>query len=515
MERDRWRRVNELFHAALARDPAARLAFLTTATADPTVRAEVTSLLAHADDTPTGLTPPERTDQRVRPTTEARAPGLTGSRLGHYDIVRELGAGGMGVVYLAEDTRLGRPVAIKALSPLYLTDDHARHRLRREAQAAAALTHPAIATVYALEEFDGAPYLVCEYVAGTTLREALRAGPLSTATLVHAGIEIAGALAAAHASHVVHRDLKPDNLMRTPTGAIKVLDFGLARFRPPAADDGIAAARLTQPGAVIGTPGYMSPEQLRGEDPDFRADLFAFGVTMYELATGRHPFGGGDAISTIARVLEAEPAPLDLADAGPPELQPIVSRCLQKAPQARYAQTRDLVQALEAIRLTPSSDTPSASGRRASAEATPGTWRAPASQMRWWQLHQLILGGLAYAMLIPLWVVRGWTPGPVANGWFLAAIATVAVGGTLRLHLWFTSRYYATQLTAQRVKTRRWIQATDWALVLWLLSAAATSVARGPAVAALMVGIAIGSIVSSLVIEPATTRAAFPDSDGI
>jgi len=514
MERDRWRLGNELFHAALARDPAERVAFLTAASQDAGVRAEVTSLLAHADDAPTGLTPPERTARSLGSTAETEARGLIGSRLGHYEVIRELGAGGMGVVYLAEDTRLGRSVAVKALSPLYLTDDHARQRLQREAQAAAALTHPAIATVYALEEFDGAPYLVCEYVTGTTLREALRAGPLSTAILLHAGVEIAGALAAAHASHVVHRDLKPDNVMLTPAGAIKILDFGLARFRPPASGDGMAQARLTQPGAVIGTPGYMAPEQLRGEDPDFRADLFAFGVTMYELATGRHPFSGDDAVSTIARVLESEPAPLGRSDSGPEELQPIVSRCLQKAPDARYRHTEDLVRALQAVRPGPPGDT-TGSAQGGGADATRSSPRARRSALRWWQLHQLVLGGLSYAMLVPLWVVRSWTPGPLADGWFLGAIATVAVGATLRLHLWFTSRFYAEQLTAQRDRTRRWIQGTDWALVLWLFCAAAASMSRGPAVAAPLVGVAIGSIVSSLVIEPATSRAAFPDSDGV
>ncbi len=294
---------------------------------------------------------------------------------------------------------------------------------------------------------------MCEYVPGTTLREALRDGLLPTATLLRAGTEIASALAAAHTRHLVHRDLKPENVMLTPEGSIKILDFGLARFRRPHAGDGVSQTRLTQPGAVIGTPGHMAPEQLRGADPDFRADLFAFGVTLYELATGRHPFGGDDPVSTIARVLESEPAPLGDLGSCPPGLQPIVSRCLRKTPQARYDDTGDLVLALEAVRREqPSAD--SSAGPDGAVDSVSGSRPASWSPLWWWQLHQIVLGVLLYAMLIPLWMVRGWPPGLAGNALFFGAVATAA-------------------------------------FVVLLFSAAAVTMSEAPAMATLLVSVAI------------------------
>jgi serine/threonine protein kinase len=500
MTPDHWRLVNDLFHAALACDTAERDAFLEQSCADPSVKAEVSSLLMHADDAPSGFTPPEPTVSGVAPGATPIEPDLVGSRLGHYDILSVLGSGGMGVVYLANDRRLGRPVAIKALSPRYLSDDHCRRRLRQEARAAATLSHPAIATVYALEEFDGALYLVCEYVPGTTLREALQDGPLPTATVLQAGTDIASALAAAHARDLVHRDLKPENVMLTPEGSVKILDFGLAQFRHPPAGVSMSDTRLTRPGAVIGTPGYMAPEQLRGADPDFRADLFAFGVTLYELATGRHPFVGDDPVTTLVRVLEAEPAPSDALEACPPGFQQVVSRCLEKDPQARFDDTTDLVRALEAATPEPPSH---ASGTR------PISW----SPLWWWQLHQIFVSVLLYALLIPLWVVRGWTPGSIGNALFFGALAASAVGATLRLHLWFTSRVYPSELLTQRHKTARWVRGADWTFALVLLGAAAATLSQTAVSATLLVGTAIATLVASLVIEPATTRAAFPHTD--
>ena len=234
MDPERWHRVNELFHGALECDLDGRARFLDDACRDdPSIRAEVESLLAHHDDQATGLI---RTPQR-----EAAADidegdsgdSLVGRQIGQYTVTRKLGEGGMGVVYLAEDTRLGRSVAIKALTQEFTRDDQRRRRLRREARAAAALSHPGIATVYVLEEFDDNLYIVSEYVRGDTLRSELANGPLPPGAVLNTAVEIARALTAAHEHDIVHRDLKPENVIRTPDGRIKILDFGLARFKGP------------------------------------------------------------------------------------------------------------------------------------------------------------------------------------------------------------------------------------------------------------------------------------------
>ncbi len=379
MDPERWRRVGELFHRALEHDAEGRSRFLDEACGgDAGLRAEVDSLLAHHEDgaPPAVPTPPEvvPTPSEVVPSPPEVVPtppedaaggdkaggaGLTaGRRLGPYRIIRKLGEGGMGVVHLAEDTRLGRRVAIKALPPRFTRDERRRRRLRREARAAASLTHPGIATVHALEEFDGVLCIVSEYVAGETLRQELAAGPLPPADLLDTATAIARALAAAHEGNVLHRDLKPENVIRIQdTGiedaGVKIVDFGLARFGDPEAA-AASATQLTAPGAMLGTPGYMAPEQIRGEPVDFRADLFAFGVLLFELATGSHPFTSATPVSTVARVLEATPPDLrQLAPACPAALAAVISRCLQKDPAQRYAATRELVDDLAGARRTP------------------------------------------------------------------------------------------------------------------------------------------------------------------
>ncbi len=224
---------------------------------------------------------------------------MEGRSIGPYRIDREIGRGGMGVVYLAEDTRLHRSVALKALAPALLVDAKQKERLRREARAAASLSHPSIATVYALEEFEGDLYVVSEYVRGGNLRAYLEKGPLPLATLLEVAVQTAEGLAAAHEKGVIHRDLKPENIVRYEQGNVKILDFWIALLSTP--DPG--TQRLTEVGTLIGTPAYMAPEQLEGESVDFRSDIFAFGILLYELACGSNPFESQTAISTIARIL--------------------------------------------------------------------------------------------------------------------------------------------------------------------------------------------------------------------
>lgn len=384
MEAERWRRVNQLFHDALERPAGERDAYLKEACGDDdALRREVWSLLHSHADADEFIERPAYViadSLLVGDETPSNPPeSLIGETIGPYAIRAMLGSGGMGVVYLAEDARLQRKVAIKALAEHLGRDRRSRDRLRREARAAAALSHPCIATVHALEEFDGRLYIVYEHADGSTLRQELSAGPLRGARLRDTARAIAGALEAAHARGIVHRDLKPENVVRTAAGDIKVLDFGLATL-PQAAMPGPEgegdAERLTLPGMLIGTPAYMSPEQLQGKDVDFRSDLFSFGIMLSELATGVHPFEGTNAASTIARILEVEPRnlPADGEDALD-GLGPILRRLLAKRPEERYASTAELVADLE--RLPAAAATSLASPPPASPTGAPGVRRPP------------------------------------------------------------------------------------------------------------------------------------------
>ncbi len=287
MTPERWRQINDLFHQVTELDSTRREELLArTAQADAELAVEVRSLLA-AHKPESGFL--EQPAWAVAPTLVFDKPlAREGAMAGPYRIIREIGRGGMGVVYEAEDTRLRRSVALKALPSEYTTDPVRRERLAREARAAAALTHPSVATIFALDELDGALYLVSELVRGETLREELGRGPIAGERLLATLIELAGGLAAAHEAGIVHRDFKPENIVRCTDGRVKILDFGLAKA--PASEP-----RLTQTGLALGTPGYMPPEQLTGQDVDARADVFAFGVVAWELATGAHPFGANAA----------------------------------------------------------------------------------------------------------------------------------------------------------------------------------------------------------------------------
>ena len=379
-----WTRVNQLFHQALELPRDQRGAFLAQACGgDEALRLEIASLLGAHDEADDFIERPATTPADLAATSIGQ--DLIGRTIGHYQIVRVLGVGGMGVVFLADDTRLGRPVALKALAPRFTQDPLRRERLRREARAAAALAHPGIATVYALEEFDDHVYIAGEYVPGETLRDELGHGPLPASRVIDTALALASALEAAHDRGVVHRDLKPENVIRTPAGDVKILDFGLARMHEVPQQP---AAEITAEGALLGTPAYMSPEQIRGDAVDFRTDLFALGIMLYELATGAHPFSGSNPASTIARILESQPphvadrVPAMLSTAvGLGDLDRIIARCLEKHPDARYQSTQDLVAALEEAKAGGAAEP--RSHAEAAAEGPPRR-RA----LGWWQFHQ-------------------------------------------------------------------------------------------------------------------------------
>lgn len=513
MDPDRWARAKAVFHAALDRPREEREEFVRRMCSDDSaVYAEVASLLAshRSDDF---LEVPAAACEAEAGEIDDEIAGLAGGRLGPYEVMSRLGQGGMGVVYLGRDTRLNRLVAIKALKPAFTQDPRRRARLAREARAAAALSHPAIATVYALEEFEGNMFIIGEYVRGETLRQELaRAGPLPSDRLVATSVVIAEALAAAHAQGVVHRDLKPENIIRNAEGSVKILDFGLARM-VESSDEGVTvASQLTEIGGIAGTPAYMAPEQLRGETVDFRADIFAFGALVYELASGFQPFGGRDPISAITRVLNEQPQRLALRAPVPTALDGIVDRCLRKAPGSRYASTPDLVSDLQRLhRELSESDRASRRedayrfGRLDSIETV--------GPLRWWEIHQLVSGLVPCVLLGAFWQVQRWTQGALGAVLLVATSVAAVALATLRLHLWFTSRFYPRELAAQRRRGRPWIVVGELMVILQLLVGAALVVGAHRTFAALLAAVAVALAITSTIIEPATTRAAFGEDD--
>jgi len=274
----------------------------------------------------------------------------TGARLGPYEILAPIGAGGMGEVYRAKDTRLDRTVAVKVLPPHLASNPDLRQRFEREARAVSSLNHPHICVLHDVGNQDGVDFLVMEYIEGETLSARLAKGPLETAQVIELGIQIAWALAQAHKQGIFHRDLKPGNIMLTASGA-KLLDFGLAKFRAPAGVAGAAtlsmlptqAEGLTQKGTILGTFQYMSPEQIEGKDTDGRADIFAFGAVLYEMATGKKAFEGKSHAGVMAAILEREPEPISTVQpATPPGLNRLIRRCLAKDPDQRWQSAGDV-----------------------------------------------------------------------------------------------------------------------------------------------------------------------------
>jgi Tol biopolymer transport system component len=280
-------------------------------------------------------------------------PLATGTKLDGYEILELLGAGGMGEVYLARDPALKREIAIKVLPTFVAQDPDRLRRFEQEAQTAAALNHPNILAVHRFGVFEGVPYLVSELLEGSTLRQVLQRGPLPIRKSIDYAVQIAHGLAAAHEQGVVHRDLKPENLSVTKDGRIKILDFGLAKLMQPQPepDDNPPTMSLnTDAGMVMGTPGYMSPEQVRGRAVDHRTDIFAFGAILYEMLTGTRAFHRATSAETMTATLNDEPPAISqLVQSIPPGLQRVVHRCLEKNPEQRFHSASDLAFALEAL----------------------------------------------------------------------------------------------------------------------------------------------------------------------
>jgi serine/threonine-protein kinase len=282
---------------------------------------------------------------------------MTGRTVQQYQFIEKLGAGGMGEIYKALDTRLNRFVAIKVLPPASSADPGRRSRFVQEAQAASALNHPNIITIYDIISDDNTQYMVMEYIAGKTLLDVIPKGGLRVPLVLQYGTQMADALATAHAAGIIHRDLKPSNIMITDAGLVKLLDFGLAKLgeRPSLSTSADATTMLTGPltveGTVMGTVNYMSPEQAEGKKVDARSDIFSFGSLLYEMATGNCAFDGASSISTLSAVLRDDVRSLaEVAPDVPPQLESIITRCLKKDPDQRWQTMHEVRMALEALR---------------------------------------------------------------------------------------------------------------------------------------------------------------------
>jgi dipeptidyl aminopeptidase/acylaminoacyl peptidase len=275
----------------------------------------------------------------------------SGTKLGPYEIVAPLGAGGMGEVYRARDTRLDRSVAIKILPAVFAADNDRLQRFQQEARVLGSLNHPNLLAIFDVGSHDGVHYLVSELLEGETLRARLNEGPLPLRKAVDYGIQLANGLAAAHDKGIVHRDLKPDNIFITRDGRAKILDFGLAKSSAPAAhDNDTLTGAATQPGVVLGTAGYMAPEQVRGKAADARSDIFSFGAILYEMLAGQRAFRGDSSVETMNAILKSDPP--EISTSGKeisPGMDRLLRRCLEKAPEERFQSARDLAFALDAM----------------------------------------------------------------------------------------------------------------------------------------------------------------------
>jgi tRNA A-37 threonylcarbamoyl transferase component Bud32 len=508
--RERWLLIKEIFDQAIELDPHRQSELLDKACADnPSLRAELESLLA-SHETSGGFMEKPVFEEAPHLFEDASVSAIVGQQLGQYRVISELGKGGMGIVYLAEDTRLGRQVAMKAVAPKLTSQEHLSERFRREARAAAALSHPGIATVYSLEEFDGVLYIISEYIRGETTRAELSRGPLHAKRLLETAAELASAVAAAHKEGIIHRDLKPENVIRSSEGRIKVLDFGLASIQDDRRLSETKAPMLTRAGTFLGTAAYASPEQLRGRPASFSSDVFSLGVMMYEMASGIHPFGGSDSISTAARILEREPEDLSsVCELSPSDLGGIITKCLKKEPADRYPVAGELADDLDALRVKERAMRTRSETAMPRATVPEAQKPAGATPLWWWQFHQIVVGLGYYLMLFPIWKARAWTGETWGTPLFFLSILAVGIAANLRLHLCFTSKFYPSQLTRQRKRMAQWIRIADLAFVMLLLAAAAAIFRSHAFWAALHLGVAIGSLVSILAIEPAAEHAAF------
>jgi Tol biopolymer transport system component len=405
MTPERYREVGQVYRAALEVPHEQRAAYLKEACGDDhALRQDVESLLVHESEDH-GWIDGRALDIAAEALAAAQSQSWVGRQVGHYQVFSLVGSGGMGEVYRARDARLGRDVALKVLPVAYSTNPEWLRRFEREARAAGQLNHPNVLTVYDVGVHEQAPYIVAELLEGEDLRKLLNKGAIPQRRALDFGRQIANGLAAAHAKNVVHRDLKPENLFITTDGRVKILDFGIAKLKSPAsggnADTEGPTGAATIPGTVLGTVGYMSPEQVRGMEADHRSDIFVFGAILYEMLSGSRPFQGESGPEVLHGILKIEPA--DLSERNPTiplVLARLVHRCLEKTPERRFQSAGDLSFALDALA---SLSTP------AGGEAKPGA----VTRIRTFP-RNIVLGAVAVAAAFAAAV---WLPRMMDDPW--------------------------------------------------------------------------------------------------
>jgi len=348
MTPERWQKVKQIFHTALDKPAAERTAFIAQAcNGDDQLREEVESLLASSEKDGSFIDSPAY-EAAATLITSQPAELKKGSTVGAYDIVSFISRGGMGEVYLAHDRRLGRKVALKVLPSSFTKNQDRLRRFEQEARSASALNHPNIITIYEILKSESTHVIATEFVEGETLRHRLSNSKLEPSEALNIGMQVADALSAAHKAGIVHRDIKPENIMIRQDGYVKVLDFGLAKLSEEAssvsADEAPTRQVRTGSGVIIGTAGYMSPEQARGKPVDARSDIFSLGAVIYEMVTHRKPFDGETPSDVLASILKTEPPPVSqLLEDAPPELTRIVAKALKKNREERYQVISDLL----------------------------------------------------------------------------------------------------------------------------------------------------------------------------
>jgi predicted Ser/Thr protein kinase len=486
-DRERWARVSALVESVLAAPAAERDRVIAEGCLDDLqLAAEVRRLVAaHAQG--------EALESPLDAVTALADDGRhkAGDRVGNYTIEQELARGGMGVVYRAWDNSIERRVALKALSPLLPAGAEARERFRREARLAGRVSHESVATIYALEEIDAELFIASEYVDGETLRARLAGGPLPVRDAIAIALAVGRGLAAAHDLGVVHRDLKPENVMIATDGRVKVVDFGIASVDGP-------GRGITRTGVVLGTPGYMAPEQVSGQGADARSDVFALGVVLYEMLAGHPPFGDTASWSVVAAVLERDPVPLEtLRPEIPHALARIVSTALSKSPAARYPTAGAIVPPLESVR---DAIAPASASRQVAPAVTVERTRAV-----WWlQFHQLAASLALALMMVPAWKLMARLPRPAGRILVMTMLAMAAAIGTARLHLWFTARHHGSDLDEEIGRIGPLVRWGNRAFAL-ALGAGGLGVADGsPELAAVCLALSAGTLAVGEVIEPAT-----------
>jgi tRNA A-37 threonylcarbamoyl transferase component Bud32 len=489
---DRTLNRSEIFARVLESAPDRRATVLDDLCGDhPELRREIEELVAAAE--------------RAISTGGLRAamvdppPLQPGTQVGPYVVEREIDRGGMSIIYRATDTVLHRPAVLK--TSRFARDPRFRSRLEQEARLAARLSgHPNIAVIYGLVHENDDVYIAQELVEGVTLRQALARGPLPVDEALAAAAAIAGAMAAAHAAGIVHRDLKPENIMRLSNGTLKVLDFGIAKLDAAALETSLEQG-LTLPGEAIGTPGYASPEQLLGRPVDRRSDVFSFGIVLYEMLTGRHPFG--DSPRFAAALDDPDPLPAEVARAVPPAVVEILQRCLRRSPASRYESGADLERDLR---------------HAVNAGTGPLPLRgSPAGPVWWWQFH-LFTASLVNALIVlALWHARGWWPTwrlqPGTPDFALITVFFVPLGlacltGTLRFNLAFTLRNHPNRIEGHYRRVRRWLKGADGTFAGLTALAALLIAADHPSWATLLIACAVSIVTVAFVIEPNTAEEA-------